>query len=142
MSSVQATGADPYLVLNYDSCNKIFGSADWSYAQLGQLAISWLQYIARKGYSVRPRSLQGCLQHACAVMLLAKPPCSLDATLRQGRACNAATNPEGRAHDANQLAAHCTLHMQLLYGCNVPLPCLLSRCKIAQRGSNCMPALF
>ena len=52
MSYTQATGADPYLVLNYDSCNKIFGSADWSYSQLGQLAVSWLQYIARKGYSV------------------------------------------------------------------------------------------
>ena len=54
MSYVQATGADPFLVLNFDSCNLIYGSGDWSYTQLGQLAVSWLQYIARKGYSVPP----------------------------------------------------------------------------------------
>ena len=71
MSYVQATGADAYLVLNYDSANMIYGSADWSYTQLGQLAVSWLQYIARKGYTVRLRCSQSCQQHACAVMLLA-----------------------------------------------------------------------
>ena len=74
MGVVQATGADPYLVLNFDSCNLIYGSGDWSYTQLGQLAVSWAQYIARKGYSVRARSLQSGQQHACVVLLHAMHP--------------------------------------------------------------------
>lgn len=93
MSYVQATGADPYLVLNYDSANLIHGSADWSYTQLGLLAVSWLQYIARKGYSVRPRSLQGCQQGMCC-HAPCHASCSQHATLRQGRACCAETNSE------------------------------------------------
>ena len=56
MSYVKSTGATPYLVLNYDSANLIYGSGDWSYSQLLALAQSWLQYIVRMGYQVLPGS--------------------------------------------------------------------------------------
>ena len=52
MSNVQATGAVPYLVLNYDSCNLSFGSGDWTYSQLLALAQSWITYIVKMGYKV------------------------------------------------------------------------------------------
>ena len=52
MSAITATGADPYLVLNYDSANLINGPGDWSYAQLLALAQSWVTYIKRMGYKV------------------------------------------------------------------------------------------
>ena len=52
MGNVKATGAVPYLVLNYDSCNLIYGSGDWSYSQLLALAQSWVAYIIRMGYAV------------------------------------------------------------------------------------------
>ncbi|KAK9823048.1 hypothetical protein WJX81_003290 [Elliptochloris bilobata] len=52
MSYVKATSAEPYLVLNYDSCNYILGPNDWSYDQLFALAKSWLTYIAQMGYKV------------------------------------------------------------------------------------------
>ncbi len=54
MSYVQATGAEPYVVLNYDSANTILGPGDWSYTKLLALAKSWLNYIKSKGYKVRP----------------------------------------------------------------------------------------
>ena len=52
MSITKATSTTPYLVLNYDSANLIYGSGDWSYSQLLALAQSWLQYIIRMGYQV------------------------------------------------------------------------------------------
>ena len=79
MSNVQATGSRPYLVLNYDSCNLINGSGDWSYSQLLALAQSWIAYIVRKGYKVT--SAQGAQPphpsflgpHAVSSVLLAQP---------------------------------------------------------------------
>ena len=54
MEVVAATGADPYLVLNYDSANK--PSADpadsWGYDKLRDATESWVAYIVRKGYQV------------------------------------------------------------------------------------------
>ena len=52
MGNVKATGAKPYLVLNYDSCNIINGPGDWSFNQLLELAKSWIAYIIRMGYQV------------------------------------------------------------------------------------------
>ena len=54
MSYIQATGADPYVVINYDSANSVWGPKDWTYTQLLALAKSWVSYIKRKGYKVRP----------------------------------------------------------------------------------------
>ena len=54
MSYIQATGADPYVVINYDSANSVWGPKDWTYTQLLALAKSWVSYISRKGYKVRP----------------------------------------------------------------------------------------
>jgi len=53
MSCIEATGALPYLVLNYDSANLVHGPNDWSYDQLLELAKSWLSYIQRMGYQAR-----------------------------------------------------------------------------------------
>ncbi|KAK9834894.1 hypothetical protein WJX81_006971 [Elliptochloris bilobata] len=51
MGVVAATGADPYLVLNYDSANK--PGERWNYEQLRDAAESWVAYIVRKGYQVK-----------------------------------------------------------------------------------------
>lgn len=51
MDVVAATGADPYLVLNYDSANK--PGVRWDYDQLRDAAESWVSYIVRKGYQAR-----------------------------------------------------------------------------------------
>jgi hypothetical protein len=53
MLCIEATGALPYLVLNYDSANLVHGPNDWSYDQLLDLAKSWLSYIQRMGYQAR-----------------------------------------------------------------------------------------
>ena len=72
MSLTKATSSTPYLVLNYDSANLIYGSGDWSYSQLLALAQSWLQYIVRMGYKVLPcRPPAGC--HTSHAGLLIRP---------------------------------------------------------------------
>jgi hypothetical protein len=53
MSYVNALGAVPYLVLNYDSGNFASGPNDWTYAKLLDLAVSWLSYIVRQGHKAR-----------------------------------------------------------------------------------------
>ena len=54
MEVVAATGADPYLVLNYDSANKPPANPgdSWDYEKLRDAAESWVAYIVRKGYQV------------------------------------------------------------------------------------------
>ena len=70
MEVVAATGAEPYLVLNYDSANK--PSADpadsWGYDKLRDAAESWVAYIVRKGYQVTCPSM-GAVPHACLASL-------------------------------------------------------------------------
>lgn len=55
MDVVVAAGADPYLVLNYDSANKepYPGGERWDYDKLRNAAESWVAYIVRKGYEAR-----------------------------------------------------------------------------------------
>ena len=54
MDLVATTGADPYLVLNYDSANKPSANPgdSWDYDKLRDAAVSWVAYIVRKGYQV------------------------------------------------------------------------------------------
>ena len=51
MDVAAAAGAEPYLVLNYDSANK--PGQRWGYDQLRDAAESWVAYIVRKGYQAR-----------------------------------------------------------------------------------------
>ena len=140
MGVVQATGADPYLVLNFDSCNLIHGSGDWSYTQLGQLAVSWAQYIARMGYSVRPRSLQRDALTACIYSQTPRhaPNCQ-DVRLRH--AMQKKHKGQDRVH-ANKIVAHCT---QLLFGVVACMPSQRrssSSFTVAWQRSICLPASF
>lgn len=54
MDVAAAAGAEPYLVLNYDSANK--PGQRWDYDQLRDAAESWVSYIVRKGYQARALS--------------------------------------------------------------------------------------
>ena len=96
MANVKATGAQPYLVLNYDSANLINGSGDWSYNQLLDLAKSWIAYIIKMGYKVRVCRDADSSPNGC---------------LRQGLACD--SRPD---HDeaANHAAAQTAAHLQIL----------------------------
>lgn len=54
MDLVDASGADPYLVLNYSSANNPPANPgeSWDYDLLRDAAESWVAYIVRKGYQV------------------------------------------------------------------------------------------
>ena len=98
MSLTKATASEPYLVLNYDSANLIYGSGDWSYSQLLALAQSWLQYIIRMGYKVPPAAHQRAATPPCwpADQLSTRTPGSMH---RLGRCCLVLQHDAGRQHN-------------------------------------------
>ena len=72
MEVVAASGADPYLVLNYACANNPPANPgeSWDYDLLRDAAESWVAYIIHKGYQVGWRILQrGIRAKACASLL-------------------------------------------------------------------------
>jgi hypothetical protein len=102
MSYVDALGAVPYLVLNYDSGNFASGPNDWTYAKLLDLAVSWLSYIVRTGHKARRRprapSLHPDAQHAGAPGLCPVGVLAMTSMPRSRRACAAALWGHGPLH--------------------------------------------
>ena len=89
MEVVVASGADPYLVLNYSSANNPPANPGeaWDYDLLRDAAESWVAYIVRKGYQVgrtsSPRSIR-----AAATRLLAFVDMRGETLLEMGAGCD------------------------------------------------------
>ena len=79
MDIVEATGADPYLVLNYKSAN-MCGEC-WGYEKLRDAAEAWVAYIVRHGYQARLSSL-ACLPGPHCVHYMQSIQASLGAELK------------------------------------------------------------